>query len=81
MARVVKRDGMVTIVFAHTDVKAWERLLRPLRLANLMVTTSWPMRSEREARSTAQISAVLVTWGAGNNRAVSTATASSFGGG
>jgi adenine-specific DNA methylase len=59
MARVVKHDGMVAIVFAHTDVEAWERLLRALRLANLIVTTSWPMRSEREARSTAQISAVL----------------------
>jgi len=59
MARVVKRDGMVAIVFAHTDVEAWERLLRALRSANLIVTTSWPMRSEREARSTAQISAVL----------------------
>ena len=59
IARVVKRDGMVAIVFAHTDVEAWERLLRALRLANLMVTTSWPMRSEREARSTANISAVL----------------------
>ena len=53
MARVVKRDGMVAIVFAHTDVEAWERLLRALRSANLVVTTSWPMRSEREARSTA----------------------------
>ena len=59
MARVVKRDGIVAIVFAHTDVKAWERLLRALRAANLVVTTSWPMRSEREARSTALISAVL----------------------
>jgi adenine-specific DNA methylase len=59
MARVVKRDGMVSIVFAHTDVEAWERLLRALRSANLIVTTSWPMRSEREARSTAQLSAVL----------------------
>jgi len=59
MARVVKNDGMVAIVFAHTDVEAWERLLRALRSANLVVTTSWPMRSEREARSTAQISAVL----------------------
>jgi putative DNA methylase len=59
MARVVKRDGMVAIVFAHTDVEAWERLLRALRSANLIVTTSWPMRSEREARSTALISAVL----------------------
>jgi putative DNA methylase len=61
MARVVKNDGMVAIVFAHTDVEAWERLLRALRSANLVVTTSWPMRSEREARSTAHISAVLTS--------------------
>jgi putative DNA methylase len=59
LARVVKHDGIVTIVFAHTDVEAWERLLRALRAADLVVTTSWPMRSEREARSTALISAVL----------------------
>lgn len=59
LARVVKQDGIVSIVFAHTDVDAWERLLRALRAANLVVSTSWPMRSEREARSTAQISAVL----------------------
>lgn len=59
MARVVKPDGIVAIVFAHTDVDAWERLLRALRLANLVVTTSWPMRSELANRPTAQISAVL----------------------
>lgn len=59
LARVVKSDGQMVMVFAHTDVKAWERLLRALRAAGLVVTTSWPMRSEREARPTAQISAVL----------------------
>jgi len=59
MARVVKRDGMVAIVFAHTDVEAWERLLRALRSAGLVVTTSWPMRSEMSTRSTAALSAVL----------------------
>jgi adenine-specific DNA methylase len=59
MVRVVKQDGIVTIVFAHTDVEAWERLLRALRAAGLVVTTSWPMRSERSARMTAMISAVL----------------------
>lgn len=59
MARVVKPEGVLAIVFAHTDVEAWERLLRALRAAGLVVSTSWPMRSEREARSTAQISAVL----------------------
>jgi adenine-specific DNA methylase len=59
IARVTKADGLVSIVFAHTDVEAWERLLRALRSVDLVVTTSWPMRSERESRSTAQISAVL----------------------
>jgi adenine-specific DNA methylase len=59
MARVVTPDGIVAIVFAHTDVTAWERLLTALRMANLVVTTSWPMRSEMATRSTAAISAVL----------------------
>jgi adenine-specific DNA methylase len=59
LARVTDPEGVVSIVFAHTDVEAWERLLRALRSAGLVVSTSWPMRSEREARSTAQISAVL----------------------
>jgi putative DNA methylase len=59
MARVVKPEGIVAIVFAHTDVEAWERLLRALRTAGLVVSTSWPMRSERGARMTAMISAVL----------------------
>jgi putative DNA methylase len=59
IARVVKSDGIVSLVFAHTDVEAWERLLRALRAAGLVVTTSWPMRSEMANRSTAQISAVL----------------------
>jgi adenine-specific DNA methylase len=59
IARVVKADGVVAIVFAHTDVEAWERLLRALRAAQLVVSTSWPMRSEMSNRATAQISAVL----------------------
>lgn len=59
LARVVKPDGIVSIVFAHTDVEAWGRLLRALRAANLVVSTSWPMRSELANRPTAHISAVL----------------------
>lgn len=59
MTRVVKPEGIVAIVFAHTDVEAWERLLRALRIAGLVVSTSWPMRSELANRPNAQISAVL----------------------
>lgn len=57
--RVVRDDGCLALVFAHTEPHAWERLLSALRMAGLLVTTSWPMRSERAARSTAQVSAVL----------------------
>jgi putative DNA methylase len=59
IARVTKADGVVTIVFAHTDVVAWERLLRGLQSVGLVVTTSWPMRSERGDRPLAQVKAAL----------------------
>jgi putative DNA methylase len=59
LRRVVKPEGVLSLVFAHTDVKAWELLLNALRAAGLLVTTSWPMRSEMSNRSTARISAVL----------------------
>lgn len=59
MARVLKPEGVLSLVFAHTDVEAWERLLRALRQAGLVVSTSWPMRSEMSSRQTASISAVL----------------------
>lgn len=59
LRRVVKPDGVVTIVFAHTEADAWERLLRALLDADLVVSTSWPMESEKRGRSTANVSAVL----------------------
>jgi adenine-specific DNA methylase len=59
VARVVKPDGVVAIVFAHTDVKAWEKLLRALRGAGLGVTTSWPIRSEMAGRPVAHVKAAL----------------------
>lgn len=59
IARVVKDDGMVSIVFAHTDVAAWEKLLNALRAVGLVVSTSWPMRSERPGRPLAQVKAAL----------------------
>jgi putative DNA methylase len=58
-ARVVKSTGIVSIVFAHTDVVAWERLLRALQRVRLVVSTSWPMRSEMSNRPLAQVKAAL----------------------
>jgi adenine-specific DNA methylase len=59
IARVAKNDGVVSIVFAHTDVAAWEKLLNALRAVGLVVTTSWPMRSEMPSRQLAQVKAAL----------------------
>ena len=59
VARVVKPEGVVAIVFAHTDVKAWEKLLLALRVAGLGVTTSWPIRSEMAGRPVAHVKAAL----------------------
>jgi adenine-specific DNA methylase len=61
VARVVKRDGVVSIVFAHTDVKAWEKLLRSLQAVGLVVTTSWPIRSEMKGRTVAHVNAALAS--------------------
>lgn len=61
LARVTKPDGVISLVFAHTDVDAWERLLRVLRKVGLVVTTSWPMLSEMGDRTNARISAVLAS--------------------
>ena len=55
----MKDDGIVSIVFAHTDVEAWEQPAASTPVAGLVVTTSWPMRSEMASRPTALISAVL----------------------
>jgi len=45
--RVTKADGLVSIVFAHTDVEAWSGFCVHSEASISSVTTSWPMRSER----------------------------------
>lgn len=44
--RVVARDGVVTIVFGHGDPDVWHRLLRALTRAELVLTGSWPAKTE-----------------------------------
>ncbi|MEU2774011.1 DUF1156 domain-containing protein, partial [Streptomyces sp. NPDC007162] len=46
MRRVVAEDGVVTIVFGHGDVEVWERMLRALHDAGLVITASWPAKTE-----------------------------------
>jgi adenine-specific DNA methylase len=44
--RVVTDDGVVTIVFGHGDPDVWHRLLGAITRAGLVLTGSWPAKTE-----------------------------------
>ncbi|MEV4751649.1 hypothetical protein AB0K21_35285 [Streptosporangium sp. NPDC049248] len=44
--RVVRDDGVVTIVFGHGDPEVWQRLLGAINQAQLVLTGSWPAKTE-----------------------------------
>lgn len=44
--RVVRDDGVVTIVFGHGDPEVWHRLLGAITRAGLILTGSWPAKTE-----------------------------------
>jgi len=46
MRRVVTDDGLVTIVFGHGEPEVWKRLLGAISSAGLVMTGSWPARTE-----------------------------------
>lgn len=46
MRRVVHEDGVVTIVFGHGDPEVWHRLLAAISGAGLVLTGSWPAKTE-----------------------------------
>jgi len=44
--RKVKANGIVTVVFGHGDPEVWHRLLTSIDKAGLILTGSWPARTE-----------------------------------
>jgi adenine-specific DNA methylase len=44
--RVVTNEGVVTIVFGHGDPDVWHRLLDAITRAGLVLTGSWPAKTE-----------------------------------
>ncbi len=59
--RVLKPNGIFSVVFAHKSTTAWEMLLNSLLEAGLVVTASWPLHTERPGRLRAQESAALAS--------------------
>ncbi len=44
--RVLKKNGLAVIVFAHKDINAWETLLQAINDSKLVITSTWPLLME-----------------------------------
>jgi len=59
--KTLKANGVAVVVFAHASTEAWESLLGALLEAQLMITGSWPIDTERAARMLASRQRVLAS--------------------
>lgn len=48
MRRVLKPDGIMTLMFTHKATGAWDALTKGLIEADFMITASWPINTEAE---------------------------------
>ena len=48
MRRVLKPDGIMTLMFTHKATGAWDALTKGLLAADFMITASWPINTEAE---------------------------------
>ena len=51
--RITRPTGIGVVVFAHKSTAGWEALLNGLMQSGWIVTASWPIDTEREARTNA----------------------------
>jgi adenine-specific DNA methylase len=59
--RVLKPNGITTIVYTHKSTSGWETLINSLLDSGLVVTASWPIHTEMKARLRARESAALAS--------------------
>jgi len=59
--RVLKPNGITTIVYAHRSTKAWETLVNSLLDSSLVITGAWPLNTEMATRLRANESATLAS--------------------
>ena len=46
--RVLKRDGIMTVMFTHKKTSAWDALTKGLMEAGFIITASWPVSTEAQ---------------------------------
>jgi len=61
ISRVLKPNGIATIVYTHKSTSGWETLINSLLESGLVVTASWPIDTEMKARLRAKESAALAS--------------------
>ena len=61
MQRVLKPEGIATIVYAHKSTEGWETVINALIDSGLIVTGAWPLNTEMEGRLRASESAALAS--------------------
>ena len=59
--RVLKRSGILAIVYAHKTTLGWASLVEALRAAKFTVAEAWPLDTEKPGRLRAQNSAALAS--------------------
>jgi adenine-specific DNA methylase len=59
--RVLREDGVGSVVFAHKTTEGWEALLSGMIRGGWTITGSWPIATERGGRLRARDSAALAT--------------------
>ncbi len=59
--RVLKKDGIAVIVYAHRSTAGWETMINSLLDSGLVVTGAWPLRTEKKGRLRSQESAALAS--------------------
>ena len=47
--RVLKSNGIMTVMFTHKDTSAWDALTKGLIEAGFIITASWPVNTEAES--------------------------------
>ena len=59
--RILREDGVGSVVFAHKTTEGWEALLSGMIQGGWTITGSWPIATERPGRLRSQDSAALAT--------------------
>jgi len=59
--RVLKPNGIATIVYTHKSTSGWETLINSLLDSGFVITASWPIHTEMKTRLRARESATLAS--------------------